>query len=157
MTRTGGADVAGTFEARTVELGQRVGYGPLVGTIRRSQVYAKYQHERPDLVHPTGGQWKYQEAALYALHKAALARVAASVLAPTGPTGGMDDAMKLIEGMAYALTPKESGALAGSAHLQVRDGGRVVRNHPPEVPRLTEAQLRARRGGRHRKGGRRGR
>lgn len=148
--------MAGTFEARTVELGQRVGYGPLTGTIRRSQVYAKYQHERPDLVHPTGGQWKYQEAALYALHRAGLVRVAASVLAPTGPSAGMDDAMQLIEEMAYALTPKESGALAGSAHLQVRDGARVVHNHPPKVPRLTDAQLRAgrRRGG---KGGRRGR
>lgn len=150
------------FDQGAAELSERVGHGKLVGSLYRNQRYAAVQERDPTLLHPAGGTWKYQEGALYAMHRAALARTAATVLSPQGPAAGLEAGLEMVDTMASALAPKEHLVLAKSGHIRVYDAGALVRERRPKAPRLTDAQLRARhrrRGsGRGRRGGgRRGR
>lgn len=132
----------GTFDARIAELAERVGTGPLVGTLTRDQVYAQYQHEDLTLSHPAGGQAKYQETALFTGHRGHLQGVADAVL-DGDMVRAMAHELEQFDRASGRLTPKDLTILARSGHPQVRSGGRVVYDRAPEVPRLSDDELAA--------------
>lgn len=129
-----------TFDQRIRELADRVGSGRLVGTVERNQAYAQVQHEDLSLRHPNGGQAKYQETALLGQHQQYLQAIADAVL-----EGHMEQAMgrmmERFDGDSARLAPKDTTVLARSGHPVVRSGNRIVYDRPPEVPRLSPAEL----------------
>lgn len=139
--------MAGTFLARTKMLMDNVGGGNLIGVIEVNQVYAKYQHERMDLAHDDGGP-KYLGNAMKEGAVPAMAVLARSVL-----RGDLSIAMsRQMENIAHRMpkfAPTEFGDLDRSAHVKVIDRGAIVYDRPG-VPRLSEAEIEAKRGGRRR-------
>lgn len=130
----------GTFDGRMAELAQRVGSGRLSGSVERDQAYAQFQHEDMSLVHENG-QAKYQETALLAGHEGYLRTLAGAVL-DGDLEQTMAEVMERLDGDSAALTPKDTTILARSGHPRVRSGGQVVFERAPEVPRLSEEELR---------------
>lgn len=131
-----------TFEARLHELADQVGEGVLHGSVVVDQVYARYQHEGLDLKHPSGGVAKYLEGPLYANHRDYFQRIADRVL-----TGGLTDAMadnvEALSREVYDKAPREFHDLRASGHPSVTDHDRVAYDRPPNVHRLTPAELEA--------------
>lgn len=132
-----------TFDARIRLLADRVGHGRLSGSVERNQAYAQVQHEDLALHHPHGGQGKYQETALLAEHGRYLQAIADKVLDEQGPVREMARQMERFDGDSGQLAPKDTTVLARSGHPVVRSGGEIVYDRPPEVPRLSPAELRA--------------
>lgn len=132
---------ADEFIQRISELQDRVGKGTCSGTVERDQVYAHYQEANLALRHPGGGRAMYQEATLYANSSDYLEKVAAEVLG-AGPDKGMADAMEAFAADSGEACPKELTLLAHSDHPRVTSEGAVVYDRAPEVPRLSEAELR---------------
>ena len=130
----------GDFAERIDELSKVVGSGQLEGKMEVDQVYAHYQHEGMDLKHPHGGQAKFLETALHAGADTYLQSIADRVL-DGGAVDGMVEAVDQLDTRSAQLTPKEATVLARSGHLTVTDQGAVVYDKPPEVPRLSEAEL----------------
>lgn len=93
-----------------------------------------------DLRHPNGGQAKFLETALHQNSGEYLQGIADKVL-DGGAPDGMIDAVTKLDDHSAELTPKEATVLARSGHLTVTDNGAVVYDKPPEVPRLSEAEL----------------
>lgn len=135
------ADPNNSFDTAAAALADSVGDGDLVGDLDRDQVYAQFQHETPGLNHPVG-DWKYQEGPLYERHGDYLQTVADHVhdLA-RGPAEAMADVVEQLDSDTGARTPKDLTILAHSGHPVVTSDGQVVYDRPPEVPRLTEAEL----------------
>lgn len=129
------------FAERIDLLKEVVGSGTCSGSVTRDQVYAAYQHERLDLKHPNGGQAKYQEAPLMEKHGDYLQTIADKVL-DTGCDAAMAEVMERFALDSGAVTPKELTLLAHSDHPQVTSNGAVVYDRAPEVPRLSDAELR---------------
>ncbi len=71
-----------------------------------------------------------------------LQKVADKVLTG-GAADGMIDAVEQLDNDSARLTPKEASVLARSGHPTVTDNGSTVYDRAPEVPRLSEAELRA--------------
>lgn len=69
--------------------------------------------------------------------------VAKTVLEPGGPADGMRHAVDHISDQVAVLAPVEFDDLRRSAHPTVTDDGAIVYDRPPEQPRLTEEQLKA--------------
>lgn len=137
--------MAGTFQDRTKMLMDNIGGGNLIGSIVFDQVYARYQHERLDLAHPHGGGPKYLTNALLKGADGALQSLSRSVL--RGDLSiVMSRAMERISSTVPALAPTEFGDLDRSAHVKVIDRGAIVYDRPGK-PRLSEAQIEAKRGG----------
>ncbi len=130
--------MAGDFEARITELQDKVGDGALTGKVEVDQLYSHYQHEGLDLRHPHGGQAKFLETALH--NGDYFARIAETVL-DGGAKNAMIDAVEKLDHKSAELTPKELTLLARSGHPTVTDAGSVVYDRPPDVPRLSEAEL----------------
>lgn len=131
--------------ARTAMLMDNIGGGKLIGSIVLDQVYARYQHERLDLKHFHGGGPKYLTRALTEGAEPALASLARSVL--RGDLSiVMSRQMENIARRIPALAPTEFGDLDKSAHVKVIDRGAIVYDRPGK-PRLSEAQIEAKRGG----------
>lgn len=84
----------------------------------------------------------YQEATLYSNAAGYLSRIAEQVLA-VGTDAGMIDAMESFAGDSGQACPKELTLLAHSDHPMVTSNGAVVYDRPPEVPRLSDAELRS--------------
>jgi hypothetical protein len=103
---------------------------------------AHYQEVRLDLKHPNGGKAMYQEETLYANASDYLQTIADQVL-----SGGVDEAMAdVMEKFANdsgAACPKELTLLAHSDHPTVTSNGALVYDRAPEVPRLSEQELRS--------------
>lgn len=129
------------FSGRIQQLLDQVGDYHLRGEVKVNQVYARYQHERLDLKHPTGGGAKYLTLAFMGTRNTALQRLANAVL-----DGDVRAAMIAnVEDVSYAvseLAPFEFGDLGASGHPQVRDQGRYVYNRQPLRARLTHEELR---------------
>lgn len=132
----------GDFGERIEALKTLVGSGTCVGEVERDQVYAAYQHERLDLRHPRGGGPKYQEAVLLGRHREYLQAIADAVL-DRGVDQAMADAMEQLAGDSGDACPKELTLLAHSDHPTVTSNGALVYDRAPEVPRLSEKELRA--------------
>jgi hypothetical protein len=101
------------------------------------------QHEGIDLNHPRGGQAKFLEAPTVGAASEHMARVAKTVLEPGGPADGMIEVVDSIGDKVRELAPVEFDDLRRSAHPSVEDDGVVRYDRPPEVPRLSEAELKA--------------
>lgn len=134
--------MAGDFGAGIDEIKQLVGDGDLVGALNVDQVYAHYQHEGMDLNHPNGGQAKFLETALHANAGSYMQKIADTIL-EGGAVDAMIDVVEQLDDDSAQLTPKETTVLARSGHPTVTDNGALVYDRAPEVPRLTDAELRA--------------
>lgn len=93
-----------------------------------------------DLNHPHGGQAKFLETAL---HTGAYFQEIADTVLEGGAVDGMINAVEKLDNDSAQLTPKEATVLARSGHPTVTDDGAVVYDRAPEVPRLSEDELRA--------------
>lgn len=140
----------GSFLARIDELLDRVGDGRLRGEVRIDQVYAAYQHNRPDLSHRVGNAL-YLSKPLNTEHRSFFQKIADEVLEPGGPVHGMVSAVEALANSAATQTPVDLFNLARSQSTTVRDQGAVVYHRDPRQQRLSEAELRALHHGRRRR------
>jgi hypothetical protein len=138
----------GTFDERIRRLAEDVGTGRLVASCEVDQVYAHYQHEGLDFDHPRGGQAKYLEQPLFERRTGYLQRLARETLSPGGPVRAMTHAADDLVSAVAEKAPVEFGDLRASGHGKVVDDGTVVYDRPPEVPRLSDEELRVK----HRRG-----
>lgn len=134
--------MGGDFGSRIDDLLDAVGDGKLEGKVVVDQVYAKYQHERMDLVHPRGGQAKYLTAPLMAKMRSYVQELADNVL-----HGSLKGAMiKNVEDLAtkqvFDYAPREFEDLRESGHPMVNDDGIPEYDRAPLVHRLTAGELR---------------
>lgn len=141
VPQSGGLIMAGTFIPRTDALLAQVGDGPLEMHLHVDQVYARYQHEGLEFAHPRGGMAKYLEVPFFAHAGGHLSALADGTLdnlrgAAVRVAEAMDDDM-------HDNAPVEFDQLRRSGHPTVTDNGAVVYDRPPDVPRLSEAALRA--------------
>lgn len=104
---------------------------------------AHFQHERLDLRHPRGGGPKYLETPTISSASEHMQSIAKTVLEPGGPADGMREVTEHISEQVKILAPVEFDDLRRSAHPKVTDDGEVVYDRPPEQPRLTEEELKA--------------
>lgn len=125
------------------ELQDRVGDGTLRGKVVVDQVYARYQHEGLDFKHPRGGQAKYLEQPFLSQAENHVRSVAKTVLEPGGPVEGMKEVVESTATDVYTHAPVEFDHLRRSGHPIVEDNGSVAYDRPPEVPRLSEDELKA--------------
>lgn len=126
------------FEDRLAELAGRVGSGELVGAVEYAQPYAVYVHEILQNRHPNG-QAKFLETALHTGYRGYLQRVADAVLdgdVADAMAGSVDD----LADESARLCPKDLTLLSRSDHPTVTSNGATVRDRPPEVPRMSEAE-----------------
>lgn len=134
----------GTFEARTAELADMVGTGDLTGKVIVDQLYAQFQHEGLDLRHPQGGQAKFLEAPLFA-NAVDYVRTLSKDVLNGRLVEAMTDNMEHLSRQVYELAPIDFGDLKASGAPQVIDGGTVAYNRAPNVNRLTDEELDAKR------------
>lgn len=132
---------ADEFIERITKLQEIVGPGTCTASLERDQVYAHYQHAGLDLKHPNGGQALYQEQPLYSNASTYLGQIAEAVL-DTGVDAAMIEVVEQFASDTGAATPKELTLLAHSDHPKVISNGAVVYDRAPEVPRLSDAELR---------------
>lgn len=139
--------MAKTWDEGIKELRDRIGSGKLVGRVEVDQVYARYQHEDLSLRHPRGGGAKYLSRPLFEHKDEYLERIARDVL-----RGRAVDAMRInmndLSKQVRHTAPVEFGDLRKSGHPSVKDHGKVAYDRPPEVHRLTEEEIKAKRMGR---------
>lgn len=100
-------------------------------------------HEGLDLNHERGGQAKFLEAPTVGGASEHMATLAKTVLEPGGPADGMREVVDGLSGKVGELAPVEFDDLRRSGHPSVEDDGVVVYDKPPEVPRLSEEELKA--------------
>lgn len=128
----------------------QVGEGHLTGTLTIDQVYAKYQHERTDLVHPRGGGPAYARRPLFANYQDYISRVAKALL-DGDPERAMADCMESLNSATAKATPVQFTNLRRSGHPRVYSNGRRVYDRTPWQHRLSREELRVlRRKGRRR-------
>lgn len=134
--------MAGTFGDRLADLADQVGHGTLIGRVEVDQVYAKIQHEDLSYHHPRGGGPLYLQQPLYDSSNTSLQRLADHALAGD-LTRAMADGMEGLSDKVAEYAPVEFDNLRRSGHPTVTSDGAVVYDRPPQVPRLTEDELRA--------------
>lgn len=142
----------GDFEKRINELLERVGDGRLRGEVRIDQVYARYQHERPDLHHSVGNM-HFLSIPLNTHYRSYFEHIGDKVLDEGGGiVQGMVSSCESLANSSSTQTPVDFNNLSRSAGITVRDQGAVVYHREPRQQRLSEAELKALRRGRRRKG-----
>lgn len=136
-----------------------VGDGEIEATNDVDQVYARYQHEGTDFAHPRGGKDHYARDPLFGEADKRWGAVADRVLTETG--SDLKPAMvDLSEKQAADIVknaPREYGDLERSSHPRVVDNGVTIYDRPPEVKRLSAADLKLKHAGRDHREGKRGR
>lgn len=137
----------GTWRSRVDQLERNVGRGALVGRYAVDQRYAADQHVQQNYRHPRGGGPNYVSIPLQARHREWYRGIAAGLLDGSAPAR-MADAMDDLDGQVRVLAPLDENDLRRSGQYAVTDAGAVVIQQAPEVPRLTDEQLRAKRRGR---------
>lgn len=135
--------MAGTFTERIAELRRMTGMpGNLAGTLVVDQIYAHVQHEDLSYRHPRGGHAKYLELPLFQHYRGYLTDYARTVL-EDGGRAAMRRSMEHLSSELKVHAPILFNHLRRSGHPVVTLDGAVIYDRPPEVPRLTEEQLRA--------------
>jgi hypothetical protein len=135
--------MSGTFTERIAELRRITGMpGDLSGSVVVDQIYAHYQHEDVSLHHPRGGQAKYLEQPLFMQFRRYLELYARTVL-DDGGRAAMAQNMENLSDQVKFHAPVLFNHLRRSGHPTVTVDGVVTYDRPPEVARLTEAQLKA--------------
>lgn len=128
-----------TFQARIDQLAERVGLGPIGGTVEVDQIYAHRQHFELGWNHPQGGEAMYLTNPLYERINLYMEILAEGAL--DSPETAM---IMVVEDLAQQVAeraPLEFGFLRESAHPSVRSEGFIIYDRPPLQPRLTEAEL----------------
>ncbi len=135
--------MSGTFTARIAELRRMTGIpADISGQLVVDQVYAHIQHENLHYRHPRGGGAKYLERPLFENYPKYLQDYASTVL-KDGGRAAFARSMEHLSAQVQIHAPVLFYNLRRSGHPIVTVGGRTVYDRPPEVQRLTEAQLRA--------------
>lgn len=119
----------------------QVGEGSLVGKLVVDQVYAKYQHERTDLVHPRGGGPGFLRNPFFASYQDYLARVAKAFL-DGDPEREMANCMEALNSRVSAASPVLYSNLRRSGNPRVYSRGRKVYDRQPWQRRLSAQELR---------------
>lgn len=111
-------------------------------SVEVDQVYAHYQEAHPEFHHPSGGQAFYVRDTLYLGQW--LGRIGRGLIDKRGVR--LDVKMPgVAEGLArgvYLRAPWEFGDLRRSGHPTVTRDNVVIYDRPPQVRRLTDAELR---------------
>lgn len=130
----------GTFGARISELQAKVGTGNLIGKVTVDQIYAQNQHESVWFKHPAGGKPKYLSDPLFGNAARYMRHLSRNVL--EGSLGrAMATNMENLSGHVFREAPWEFADLRASGHPEVHDNGVVVYDRPPNIHRLTQAEL----------------
>jgi hypothetical protein len=132
----------GTWRQRLQVLERNVGHGVLSGQFVVDQRYAAYQHVHETLQHPRGGGPNYVSIPLEARHREWYRGIAAGLLDGSSPVR-MADAMADLDSQVRILAPVDENDLRRSGAYTVTSDGAVVIQRAPDVPRLTDAELRA--------------
>jgi hypothetical protein len=135
--------VAGNFGERIDAFLEEFGDGPLEIKNHVDQVYAQNQELTEHFEHPRGGQAHYLRDALFDNAERFMGHIAQEVITPEGSRihhAAEHVANELVRETSLR-TPVEFGDLKRSGHATVTSDGAVVYDKPPEVPRLTEEQL----------------
>lgn len=129
------------FFAMTDALEGKVGEGVLDGSVTVDQVYALYQHEGADFNHPRGGEAFYLARPLMENRDELLGAFRAVI---EGDATCVEVMTADVEALADAIpvrAPVEFNVLRQSASPAVEDNGAEVYHRPPNMPRLTQAEL----------------
>lgn len=139
--------MSGDFSERLDELEFAIGHGDLEMSNEVDQVYAAYIEFGDGFKHPRGGQAHYARDGLYDHIGTYMEDLAARAITETGSdlSGAAIDVANKIRENTAEHTPREFDNLMRSGHSKVTDDGEVIYDRPPDVPRLSEAQLRAQR------------
>lgn len=142
---------SGDFFERIDELDRAVGHGDLEVKNEVDQVYAAYIEFGDGMRHPRGGQAHYARDGLYNGVETDMGELARRAITEDGSdlAGAAIDIAQALERRTSELTPREFVNLARSGHVTVTDDGVEIYDRPPDVPRLSEAQLRAQRASGH--------
>jgi hypothetical protein len=105
-------------------------------------MYAHYQHERLNLVHPRGGGPKFLERPLMSHFRDYIDDYAKTVL-DDGGQPAMKRSMEHLSDQVELNAPREWGDLLKSGHPTVEQGGRTIYDRAPKVGRLSKAELAA--------------
>lgn len=133
----------GTFDERMAELEKMVPAGHVTAKVEVDQVYAAYQEFGDDFEHPQGGQAHYLGQPWLGATGRTMQTFADHLLEPDGLTeAGRQVALDGVT-MVRDHAPVEFDNLRRSGHATVTTDGAVVFDEPPEVPRLSEAELKA--------------
>ena len=132
----------GTWRQRLTILERMDGSGVLAGEYRVDQRYAAYQHNTEGLRHPRGGGPRFVTIPLEARHREWYRGLAAGLLdGSLAPR--MAQAMDDLDGQVRLMAPLDENDLRRSGAYTVTDDGAAVIQRGPDVPRLTDAELRA--------------
>lgn len=149
-----GGENVGDFAQRTRELEARVGHGKLEGKVAFDQIYAAPQEVGYWVTGPNAGIHiehyttpgtgaHYLGGPLLEGAPMAMRTLADGALEPDGLNRGMTHNVERLADDSSHRAPREVGDLSRSAHPSVKSDGATVYDRPPEVPRLSEAELRA--------------
>lgn len=132
----------GTWRQRLDQLARNVGDGALVGQYTVNQRYAAYQHVHQNLNHPRGGGPNYVSDPLESRHDEWFRGIARGLLDGSAPAR-MAEAMDDLDAQVRVRAPLDENDLRRSGAYTVTDNGAVVVQRSADVPRLTDAELRA--------------
>lgn len=143
-----------SFQQRATELQRIVGNGPLQVEIHVNQIYSHYQatdgRDDPRVMrrpfrHPRGGVSGFLSRQIDARGRGELRDWARRIFEHSTPVEGAKTTVdELVKGV-FELAPRETGDLRRSGSGKVFDNHRLAHDRPPDVPRLSESALRARR------------
>lgn len=133
--------MASTFDERIGVLSAEIGEGIVTGKVEYDQAYAHRQHEELTWKHPHGGQAQYLSSALYENIYTYMEMIAQFTLEDGGPRIGMIGAVESLARESASRVPYSLGTLRNSVHPSVEENGVVVYDRPPQVPRLSDAEL----------------
>lgn len=132
------------FSERMHALAEAVGDGDLVMTCVVDQRYAEVQERHREFHHPRGGKAGYLGDHVLASQGAYCQKLADHAVTEEGSGlhGAAEDVAKDMAAGVKRFAPVEFNDLRKSGHPSVTDSGHVVFDQPPEVPRLSDEQLR---------------
>lgn len=143
-----------SFSSRVDELKRLVGNGSLEVIITVDQRYAHYQatdgRDDPRVMrrpfrHPRGGVSGFLSRQIDARGRGELRDWVRRIFEHSTPVEGAKTTVdELVKGV-FELAPRETGDLRRSGSGKVFDNHRLAHDRPPDVPRLSESALRARR------------
>lgn len=116
----------------------------LTGSLTVDQIYAHYQETGIDFKHPQGGIALALATALLNKNSEALNKLSDAILdGREAMQRAMAECMESLNLEYYELAPREFHDLRASGSPEVLDGEEQVYHRPPNVHRLTAAELRA--------------
>lgn len=116
----------------------------LTGSLTVDQVYARYQELGVDFNHPQGGIALALATALLSKNSEILHKLSDAILdGREAMQNAMAEGMEALNLEYYELAPREFHDLRASGSPEVLEGEEQVYHRPPNVHRLTDADLRA--------------